>query len=146
MNIKTILTSIVMLLLFQNVDAQRNRQAVREKVESQKVAFITQKLNLTTEEAQSFWPIYNELKNEMSALRETRKDSLKDMSEADAKLRIQSMFDMEEKNLDIKRKYADKMEAVIGARRTFRFLRLDREFRERMIREVKERKRTRRGN
>src|SRR5690606_1178834 len=31
-----------------------------EKIKSLKVAFITEKLELTPKEAQSFWPIYNE--------------------------------------------------------------------------------------
>ena len=32
----------------------------KEKMEAMRVGFITQKLDLTSEEAQKFWPVYNE--------------------------------------------------------------------------------------
>lgn len=32
----------------------------RQKIESAKIALITNRLNLSTEQAQQFWPIYNE--------------------------------------------------------------------------------------
>ncbi|NBC24749.1 MAG: hypothetical protein GVX78_03945, partial [Bacteroidetes bacterium] len=32
----------------------------KEKIESQKVAFITNELNFTPKEAREFWPLYNE--------------------------------------------------------------------------------------
>lgn len=37
----------------------------KEQIKSQKVAFITNKLQLTVEESQQFWPLYNE-KNKKS--------------------------------------------------------------------------------
>ncbi len=36
-----------------------NAQKHREKIQAFKVAFITEKLDLTEQEAQKFWPIYN---------------------------------------------------------------------------------------
>ena len=52
----------VILLSQTNVIAQRGKgyENKKENIEAQKVAFITSKLNLTTEESQKFWPVYNE--------------------------------------------------------------------------------------
>jgi len=36
----------------------------KEKIMAEKVAFLTKELDLTTEEAQKFWPIYNQCDNE----------------------------------------------------------------------------------
>jgi hypothetical protein len=36
-----------------------------EKIQTLKIAFITQKLQLTPDEAEKFWPIYNQYDNEM---------------------------------------------------------------------------------
>jgi hypothetical protein len=38
---------------------------IREKIEVQKVAFITTQLDLTTAEAQVFWPVNNQFSEEM---------------------------------------------------------------------------------
>lgn len=43
--------------------------AQRDKIKSLKVAFITEKLNLTEKEAQQFWPIYNAYDNTVSNLK-----------------------------------------------------------------------------
>ena len=35
------------------------RQDWKEKIKSEKVAFLTKEMNLTSDEAQAFWPVYN---------------------------------------------------------------------------------------
>lgn len=48
-------------------------QNKREQVQAQKVAFITAKLNLTAEEAQQFWPLYNEYQKKKGTVLKERK-------------------------------------------------------------------------
>ena len=40
-----------------------------DRIEVVKMAYITQELNLTTEEARSFWPVYNNYENEIKQAR-----------------------------------------------------------------------------
>lgn len=40
----------------------------KERMMSEKIAFFTSELNITPEEAQAFWPVYNALSNEFDAL------------------------------------------------------------------------------
>jgi hypothetical protein len=35
------------------------------RIEALKIAYLTRKLNLTTEEAQKFWPVYNKYADEL---------------------------------------------------------------------------------
>jgi hypothetical protein len=35
-------------------------QHIKEKIRSQKIAYITSRINLTEQEAQKFWPVYND--------------------------------------------------------------------------------------
>jgi hypothetical protein len=42
------------------------------RIEALKIAYITKKLNLSTDEAQKFWPIYNKY---MDEIRKTRVDA-----------------------------------------------------------------------
>lgn len=41
-------------------EKKENRQEQIEQIESQKIAFFTAELELTPEEAQLFWPVYNQ--------------------------------------------------------------------------------------
>lgn len=51
-------------------------------IEMFKIKFITEQLALTTEEAEKFWPIYNEYKNNMRAVLKDKKDNEIEMQEA----------------------------------------------------------------
>ena len=55
--------STLMFVLFSCtilISQRPGLERVAEKVEAQKIAFITNALNLTPEESQKFWPLYNE--------------------------------------------------------------------------------------
>lgn len=39
----------------------------KEKIRSEKIAFLTMEMNITPEEAQSFWPVYNQVEQEKDA-------------------------------------------------------------------------------
>jgi len=43
-----------------------------ERVQVERIAYLTEKIGLTPEEAQQFWPIYNEMENKRTALFEER--------------------------------------------------------------------------
>ena len=65
---KRLLFILSLILFFANttIYSQENRQG---KLEAFKIAFITQELDLTSKEAQQFWPVYNEHQKEMKTLR-----------------------------------------------------------------------------
>lgn len=52
------LIPILILFISFSAFAQRGEQ-IEERIKAQKIAFISDKLQLTSEEAQQFWPIYN---------------------------------------------------------------------------------------
>jgi len=53
--------TLIALLGFGSVThAQESNQDKTELVKAQKIAFFTEKLSLTPEEAQRFWPVYND--------------------------------------------------------------------------------------
>ncbi|TGV02691.1 sensor of ECF-type sigma factor [Flavivirga rizhaonensis] len=62
---KKIIFSILLFLFSLNISAQHNR----ERIKTLKVSFITEKLDLTEQEAQKFWPVYNNYDNVTSKIR-----------------------------------------------------------------------------
>ncbi len=67
---------LTVLLLTSSVIYSQNDtfQKKLNNLRSQKIAFITQRLNLTPEEAQTFWPVYNELAREKDKINKRRKE------------------------------------------------------------------------
>lgn len=64
------------LLSVSSVQAQPKKGADwQNKIKSEKIGFITAELNLTPEEAQVFWPVYNKIAAEKSELQKKVKES-----------------------------------------------------------------------
>ena len=84
-------------------------------IESYKTGFITQRLNLTTEEAQKFWPIYN------SYIAEVRQVNLTYHQDGN-ELR------MEESRLNIKKKYSVEFLKAISPGKINDFFKAEKDF------------------
>ncbi|MBT8257326.1 MAG: sensor of ECF-type sigma factor [Bacteroidia bacterium] len=69
----------VLLLMLTMSWAQPNERAMQERIKAQKVAFITERLDLSPEEAQKFWPIYNAFEDEANSMRQ---NDLKEVRQA----------------------------------------------------------------
>ena len=54
----------------------------RANIEMFKTKFITDKLALTSQEAEAFWPVYNEYKNRMRAIYKEKKENEFELQEA----------------------------------------------------------------
>ena len=73
-------TALCFLLLLpagaQEPDAPSRRgnrgKAMNEQIQVERIAYFTEKMDLTTEEAQLFWPVYNEMDNKRTALFDER--------------------------------------------------------------------------
>ena len=105
-------------------------QVPGEKIQSLKIAFITQKLQLTPDEAQKFWPVYNEYDNEVRGI-ELSNDP--------------NPLGKEEKLLDVRKKYLGQFEKILGPDKTNRLFNAERDFRGLLIRRLQNRNQQRLG-
>ncbi len=120
---KYILVLIILLGSFSLVKAQEDDAAKRaEKIQALKTAFITQKLKLTSAEAQKFWPVYGEYEADMRKL-------LNDKSSPD-------VIANEEKILNIRKKYRPEFEKVLGKPRMNKLFISEKEFRGILIKQL----------
>lgn len=104
------------------------------KVEALKIAFLTQKLNLTTEEAQKFWPIYN---NYIKEVRQTR---------ITARQNKEKDIDTDEKLLNIRKKYDTEFGKALSKEKVNTFFRAEKEFGAFLQKELLERRQQRLDN
>lgn len=125
--------------------AQRERaQAMRKQIESQKIAYITSELQMTPEEAQSFWPVYNAYQSEKEALQErdfkqyrSERDEPVNLAQLDE--RMKRRFATERALTDLDEAYYEKYKAVLPPEKVVGFYRAEREFKRKMMREMRNR-------
>ncbi|NEM97245.1 hypothetical protein [Pontibacter burrus] len=111
--------------------AQDNRQS-NERVEAAKVAFLTDKMELTADQAQKFWPLYNEYESRrrdlMKSYRSGYRQDVDALSDQEAKARIDGMFATREKELALEQEYAAKYLRVISYKQLIKLYRGERDF------------------
>lgn len=109
-----------------------------KKIEAIKAGYITQRMDLTTEESQRFWPVYNKYQKEMMAIFILKKENMQ--SEGDAKNRLDKDLEFENKILAIRKHYKDEFLKVLPAEKVTLLTKCEREFKEQLIKQLKERR------
>jgi hypothetical protein len=117
---------ILFLLVFAGISYICAAQPPKERIKALKVAYITKELNLTSSEAEKFWPVYNEYFGEIEkVVRESEPDELK----------------REEKILNIRKKYKPEFKKVLGDDiRVNKVFVIDRNFKEVLRKEMEDRR------
>ncbi len=120
------------------------RDRIKDKVKAQRVAYITQELELSETEAQKFWPVYNTYLSEIEQLRSSLDlKPRKDMSDKEAEDMIVAMLDGRSKEIEIQKKYIQKMKTAVPAKKIAMLFKVEREFKEKVISNIKERRKNR---
>lgn len=118
-------------------------QRRHEKIEAARVAFLTNRLNLTTEQAQKFWPVYNEYDARRRAVRRRIAGHKRDLATlADNQLQgaIDNLFAARQEELNLDKEYAARFQKVISTRQTLLLYRSEREFTKLLLRRLEERR------
>lgn len=79
----TFIVAVLMIAGCANAQAQEKfDENWKERMMSEKVAFLTVELNLSPEEAQVFWPVYNKVQKDIDQARGEIMRSFKELKEA----------------------------------------------------------------
>lgn len=74
---KRTITFLLIILTF-SVTRSAAQNANRERLNNYKIGFFTKKLNLTSEEAEKFWPVYNEYQDQKNSIQIERVKLIRD--------------------------------------------------------------------
>ena len=99
------------------------------RLEALKIAYITKKMDLSPEEAQKFWPIYNKYTTDMRAMRIENRDL--------------PIIDQDEKIVGLRKKYQGEFSRALPPDRVNQFFKADREFNGFVQKEMMERRQLR---
>ncbi len=135
---KGILIIVMGFTLSFPVAAQDHRERY-EQIEAIKVAFITSKLDLNTDEAQKFWPVYNNYQKELMELMKKRRDD-RQKTNIDPNDKINADLAYESRMLDLKKKYKKLYLKAIPPEKILLLYQAEREFREHLIKQLKHRR------
>lgn len=123
-----------------------SREEMEQKMKVLKMAFITERVSLSEQEAKIFWPLYNDYEDEMQALRPNRekgmqgKPQIHEMTDQEIEQIILDRFNMESTQLQLREEYFEKFKKVLPMQKIMQFYKAEHDFKKEIIAKFKERK------
>lgn len=122
------------------------QQEKKENIEAMKIAFLTNKLDLTPEEAQIFWPVYNQYNDKLQELRKKRrldereaKKNFEDLSDKELEQAMDNDLAFRQKELDLQKEYNVKFKAVLPIKKVSKLYAAEEQFKRVLLDKLKDR-------
>ena len=108
-----------------------------QKIKAAHAAYITERLGLTPEEAEKFWPVYREYAQKRQALRQQlRTAKEKGTSEKDL---LDLDLQVKQQQLDLEKDYSGRLQKVITAQKLMNLKQAEGDFRKLLLRQIQQR-------
>jgi predicted transglutaminase-like cysteine proteinase len=130
---KNISLTLLVFLMTLGVFAQRpERTYDKEKLESARVAFITNRLDLKPEQAEKFWPAFNEYQEKRNAMMkdmsEINRKANSDISDQDARQLINKRLEIQQNMLNLEKQFMDDVQKTISPSQAAKLHEVNRQF------------------
>lgn len=109
----------------------------REKINAARAAYITERLGLTPEEAEKFWPLYREYSDKQRALKQQYNQAKKEGKPAEELLDLEHT--VKQKNLDLEKEYSGRLRQSISPEKLMNLRRAEEDFRKLVVQQLQQR-------
>ena len=147
MKIKNILPLLLFLVSFSFYAQSEKKDEIREKVKAYKVSFLTTELELSSTEAEKFWPIYNayddkqyELRHEKmkTYLRKLNDDNINSLSEKDAATLLSQIESTDKELYILREKFMSNLKKILSAKKILKLKKSEDDFNRKLLKQYKE--------
>lgn len=140
---KTLVYISLLQLIILSAFSQNNQAEKKEKLKAMKVAFITEKLDLSSDEAQKFWPVYNEYDKAREELMKNRKglmkcvkDDSKVLSDKEAEELADNFIKHETDEAKLMQDYHAKFKKVLSPQKLIKLYQAERQFKNHLLKQL----------
>lgn len=147
MKIKNILPIILFLVSFSFYAQSGKTDEKREKIKAYKVSFLTTELELTSTEAEKFWPIYNVYDDKQFELRHQKMkmymrklddDNINSMSDKDAVTLLSQMESTDKELYLLRDKYMTNLKKVLSAKKILKLKKSEDDFNRKLLQQYRD--------
>ncbi|MCZ4696435.1 hypothetical protein DWB61_17355 [Ancylomarina euxinus] len=144
-----IISFLTIIMLYSSIVFSQGHRGekspeMRAKIEAQKISFITQQLELSPEEAQQFWPLYNEMKNKKESFHKEFRQLLENLKPGSENLAEDELIKISDRMADLKvekakmeREYHYKFKKVLSAKQILDLHLAEKQFQGMLLRRIK---------
>lgn len=141
------ITILLLSVLTQLMIAQddRSKHDKIEQLKAQKVAFLTEKIGLSSADAQIFWPVYNQYAEKKDSLGEARwrerkqlKEDFDQLSAVEKEKSIDKQIQLKWEEEKMEYDYHKKFKKILSIDQVIKLYDAEHEFKMRLIRQIRE--------
>ena len=144
--IKYLNISILSLFFMSTLLLSGQSSPDKSRIKALKIAFITERLSLSSSEAEVFWPIYNDFEQRRDAMRDRQHeeiynkiDNAGSLSESESKSLLKKYLDIEEEEEELDKEYYSKLADAVSAKKTLLLFKAEHDFRRQLIKQMRQR-------
>lgn len=142
--------SILLLLISIAASAQPGkgrpkRDGIRDRIKAQRVAFITERLALSSEEAQRFWPVYNEFTDQFESIKKRQRDNrsatnnkLAIMTDKEVEKSLADELVAQQQMVDLQRQYQQELLKVISVKKIAMLYKAEHDFKLELLKKMRD--------
>jgi len=140
------LTTLLLSFTYANLFSQgcNDQCKKKEQIKVQKVAFITEKLQLTVEEAQQFWPLYNEMNKksddvdlQIKNIVQNYKKNKETINASELESMTDKMMDLEASSAKLDQDYYLKFKKILTVKKIMELRLAERQFKHELLQQLK---------
>lgn len=145
----------LLFLIVANLNAQNNGpgfEKYMQRFKTERIAFITEKLEFSVEEAKDFWPLYNDYQDKRGELLKSKRMSnhgrgkREELNSKELEAMVDSRVEKEVKLAELKLEFHKKVKEVIPIEKVARLYRAENEFMNYMLKKIDEQRSQHRRN
>ena len=117
---------------------------VKDKINAARIAYITDQLGLTPQEAEKFWPIYREFSQNRAQIKQQYREMKKNpdpnkTTEQNDQALVDLQFKVKQKELDLEKDYSGRLLKVISAQKLRTLPDAEKRFRQMILEQIQRR-------
>lgn len=127
----------------------RNFREKKDQIKSMKIAFITNELSLTPEEATKFWPLFNSFEEKQNEIRREKMknyldriddDAIDKLSEKEAGNLLAQMENTEEELFQLRKKFVANLKGVISPIKILKLKKAEENFNRKLLQQYRDKR------
>jgi hypothetical protein len=141
---KKAIVTLSILFLFPLIKISAQNTAL-EKLNAYKIAFFTRSLNLTTQEAEKFWPVYNEFQDKRTQIQQERSQlnrrinqTAMTMSDSQRSEAGDNLIALEVREANLSLEYHKKFKEILSPAKVLRLYQAENQYRQQLLNELRD--------
>jgi len=117
-----------------------------DKLNAYKIAFFTRRLNLTSQEAEKFWPVYNEFQDKRNSIQIERQTLNRNINQNELNMSEKEMIEAGDKHVALQvqeaalaQEYHKRFKEILSPAKVIRLYQAENQYRMQLLNELKDR-------